>query len=56
MGASNNSMNSFKQATGLLSGQARKEAEEFINKYPDPNNREESKSTYSSFGLGGKGN
>jgi hypothetical protein len=56
VGASNNSMNSYKQATGLLSGQAKKEAEDFIKKYPDPNNREESKSTYSSFGLGGKSN
>ena len=39
-----------------MSGAAKKEAEDFIKKYPDPNNREESKSTYSSFGLGGKSN
>lgn len=49
-------MNSYKQASSLMSGAAKKEAEDFIKKYPNPNEREESKSTYSSFGLGGKSN
>jgi hypothetical protein len=52
-------MNSYKQASSILSGAATKEAEDFLKKYPSNTSssaplKEESKSKYSSFGLGGK--
>jgi len=50
-------MNSYKQASSILSGAATKEAEDFLKKYPTNSSaplKEESKSKYSSFGLGGK--